>query len=206
MKTFLAEIIPRIQSFSKKLDDLSVLSNHHWVSLGDILNSKTVFIFRENGLLLLSENGFVEKGKWEYLGNDSLLFEYSNKVLLLKYVFADEHIMALRLDGSEGYIFFINESRYGNELNTINDVMKFLQEKYLNKSAGGIILDHPSIPGHTESTPIESFDIMYGKHERIKIKFADNIEGEIFYGYSSKKFFFNHFTWAKNIVRPNRIV
>ena len=75
MKTFLADIIPSIQKFSQKLDNLTLLTNQHWVVVDEIANSKTVYIFRPTNELLISKNGKVEKAKWEYLGNIRLLCE-----------------------------------------------------------------------------------------------------------------------------------
>jgi hypothetical protein len=46
MKTYIADIIPNIQRYSKRLDDLPSL--------------KTTYIFRSNGELLISENGTVD--------------------------------------------------------------------------------------------------------------------------------------------------
>ncbi|MEY3343932.1 MAG: hypothetical protein RL090_1616, partial [Bacteroidota bacterium] len=55
MKTFLADIFPKIQRFSDKLDNLTMLTNQHWVSIDDILSTKTVYIFRTNNELLISK-------------------------------------------------------------------------------------------------------------------------------------------------------
>lgn len=132
MRTYLADIIPRIQKFSKRLDDLSKLTNYHWVSLEDIVDVKRVFMFRDNSKLLIAENGIiVDKGTWEYLGNQSLLIETSNGGYLLKHAFFDENIIALKLDSTNNYAFFVNETRYENELNTIGDILKFLENKYI---------------------------------------------------------------------------
>ena len=68
MKTYIADIIPKLQRFSQKLDNLTLLTNQHWVVLDELESSKTVFIFRSNNELLISRNGKVEKAKWEYLG------------------------------------------------------------------------------------------------------------------------------------------
>ena len=67
MQTFIADIIPKLQRFSQKLDDLSLLTNQHWVVLDELTKSKNVYIFRSNNELLISANGKVEKGKWEFL-------------------------------------------------------------------------------------------------------------------------------------------
>ena len=48
MKTFLSDIFPRIQRFSKDLDILTLLTNQHWVSIDDTESNKIVYIFRTN--------------------------------------------------------------------------------------------------------------------------------------------------------------
>lgn len=44
MKTFIADIIPKIERFSEKLDNLTLLTNQHWVVFEDIKNSKNVYV------------------------------------------------------------------------------------------------------------------------------------------------------------------
>lgn len=131
MKTYIADIIPKIQRFSLKLDNLTKLTNQHWVVIGEIGESKRVFIFRENKQLLISENGLVEKGSWEYLGNQSLLLESNEGNFLMKHGFLDKNILVLKLDSTDNYAFFVNESTFNGELNTIQDVISFLEDKYI---------------------------------------------------------------------------
>jgi hypothetical protein len=139
MKTYIADIIPKIQRFSQKLDNVTKLTNQHWVSIGDIAQSKRVYIFRTNNQLLISDNGIVEKGTWEYLGNQSLLMDTSEGSYLLKHGFFDQNIIALKIDSTNNYAFFVNETKFDKELNSIEDVLQFLTIKYLstkNNSAG----------------------------------------------------------------------
>ncbi len=136
MRTYIADIIPRIQRFSKRLDDLTKLTNQHWVSLGDISDGKRVFMFRDNSKLLIAENGIItDRGTWEYLGNQSLLLETSNRGYLLKHGFFDENVIALKLDSTDKYAFFVNETKYDKELNSIADILKFLEDKYLKNNS-----------------------------------------------------------------------
>jgi len=134
MKTFLSDIFPKIQRYSEKLDNLTLLTNQHWVSIDDILSSKTVYIFRTNNELLISTNGKVEKAKWEYLGNKSLLIDKKTDSYLFKHGFFDENILALKVDSSEEYAVFVNENKYDGELNSIDRVLDFLKRKYLDPS------------------------------------------------------------------------
>ena len=131
MKTYIADIIPRIKQFSRKLDDLTLLENQHWVIIDEAAQTKQVFIFRKNSELLIATNGRVKKGKWEYLDNDSILIEKEEGMFLLKHGFLDGDILALKLDSNNEYAIFINESKYGQDLNDIGSVEKFFNAKYL---------------------------------------------------------------------------
>jgi hypothetical protein len=132
MQTFIADIIPKLQSFSKKLDDLTLLTNQHWVVLDELAKAKNVYIFRSNNELLISSNGKVEKGKWEYLGNNSLLIDRQDESFLFKHGFFDENVMALKIDGKEEYALLVNENRFDGELNSKEKVLEFLSNRYLN--------------------------------------------------------------------------
>lgn len=110
MKTYIADIIPKLQRFSQKLDNLTLLTNQHWVVLDELESSKTVFIFRSNNELLISRNGKVEKAKWEYLGNNSILIDQKEASHLFKQGFFDENVLALKVDSKEEYAFLVNEN------------------------------------------------------------------------------------------------
>lgn len=131
MKTFIADIIPKLKKFSHKLDNLTLLTNQHWVIIDELKNSKCVYIFRSNYELLISQNGKVEKGKWEYLGNNSLLVERKEECFLFRHGFFDSNILALKVDGRDEYVFLVNENNYGGDLNNIDKVLSFLETKYL---------------------------------------------------------------------------
>ena len=195
MKTFFADIIPKIQKYSQKLDDLTKLTNQHWISLEEIKSNKKVYIFRTNNQLLISNDGIVEKGTWEYLGNQSLLIETKEESHLFKHGFFDDNILALRLDNSPNYAFLINESKYERELNNINDVLKFLDSKYLSPDPIGVVNNKNINPLENFAYQIinkhEKFDIIWGTYTTYTIKFNDKIEGELYKGNVSGKHFLN---------------
>jgi hypothetical protein len=133
MKTFIADIIPKLQRYSQKLDNITLLTNQHWVVVDEIANSKTVYIFRSNNELLISKNGEVEKAKWEYLGNNSLLLDLKDKSYLFRHGFFDENLLALKIDGKEEYALLVNESRFDSELNSYERILVFLKTNYLDQ-------------------------------------------------------------------------
>ena len=151
MKTFFSDIFPKLQRFSQKLENLTLLTNQHWVSIDNIIANKTVYIFRSNSELLISTNGKVEKAKWEYLGNKSLLIDKTEESFLFKHGFFDENILALKVDSSDEYAVFVNENNYGGDLNSIQKVFDFLREKYLE----------PSLKTHVESATGQRFENNY---------------------------------------------
>jgi hypothetical protein len=131
MRTYVADIIPKIQRFSQKLDNLTMLTNQHWVVLDELEQSKTVYIFRNNGELLIAIDGKVEKAKWEYLGANSILIDLKEQSYLFRHGFFDENILALKIDSKEEYAVLVNESKYQGELNSIKAVINFLNDNYL---------------------------------------------------------------------------
>lgn len=131
MRTYISEIIPKLQRFSEKLDNLTLLTDQHWVVIDEIENSKVVYIFRSNNELLISKNGRIEKAKWEYIGNNSLLIELKNNSYLFKQGFFDKNILALKVDGEESYAFLVNETMSSEELDSIEKINSFLNKKYI---------------------------------------------------------------------------
>lgn len=186
MRTFIADIIPKIQRFSQRLDDLTKLTNQHWVSLGDIHQTKRVFIFRANNQLLISDNGIVEKGSWEYLGNQSLLLETEATSYLLKHGFFDENVIALKLDSTDSYAFFVNETKYNRELNSVQDVLVFLENKYLKKNPGvggiGEKKERPKInpPEYIIQNVTEKSSLLGYVTKIYQIQFSDGSNGEVY--------------------------
>lgn len=131
MRTYISDIIPRIQKFSQKLDNLTLLTNQHWVVIDDIDRTKNVYIFRQNNELIISQNGKVEKAKWEYLGHNSLLIDRKDESYLFKHGFFDENILALKIDSKDEYAFLVNETKFDIELNSSLSVVEFLSKKYI---------------------------------------------------------------------------
>lgn len=173
MKTYLADIIPKIKRFSQKLDNLTLLTNQHWVVIDELQNTKVVYIFRNNFELLISQNGKVKKGKWEYLGNNSLLIEIKEDSYLFRHGFFDSNILALKVDGRDEYAFLVNENNYGGDLNNIDKVLNFLESKYL-----GIINPNPFNLGHV--TEIEFTASKEIKHDS-ELKAVINDAGKFGY-------------------------
>lgn len=140
MKTFILDIIPKIRRYSESLDKLTVLTNKHWVVIDDELKKKVVFIFREkDSQLLISDNGRIEKGSWEYLGHNSLLIDRSDGSYLFKHGFIDNYVLALKVDGKEEYALLVNEEKFDNRLNSLSSVIEMLNGKYIEQKKENLL-------------------------------------------------------------------
>jgi hypothetical protein len=134
MKTFLLDIIPRIQKYSKKLDLETQLKNNHWVCISDNSDKKTVFIFRSNNELIISENGIVQKASWELLSQNALLISMNQSTYLFKQAFQDESFMALSLDNHKEFAVFFNENKFQSTILSLNEIKTLLENKYITNN------------------------------------------------------------------------
>ncbi|WP_299002744.1 hypothetical protein [uncultured Tenacibaculum sp.] len=197
MKTYISDIIPKIQRFSQKLDNLTMLTNQHWVVIDDIENSKNVYIFRQNNELLISHNGKVEKAKWEYLGHNSLLIDRKDESYLFKHGFFDENILALKIDSKNEYAFLVNETKFDKELNSLNNIIEFLNKKYIEsgikqsiQEIHGVEIESSPIPNpnYTETFLGSEWSLFGGNQNKFKIEFQDGNIGELYLKNNSGKY------------------
>lgn len=132
MQTYLSDIIPSLSRYSKQLNDETLLTSRHWVVIDEIANRKNIYIFRKNRDLLISTNGLVERGTWDYLGNDKILIEQNGKAFLFRHGFFEDDFLALKIEGGEEYAFLVNEKKYDENLNSVLSIHSFLTKKYID--------------------------------------------------------------------------
>jgi len=125
----------------------------------------------------VSTNGKVEKAKWEYLGNKSLLIDKKTESYLFKHGFFDENILALKVDSSEEYAVFVNENKYDGELNSIERVFDFLKRKYLEPSIKSTIENTTRQVFNPIQTKIKPFGVF--KTDKGDINVELNFKGAI---------------------------
>lgn len=132
MDYYLSDIIPRLQKYSAKLDQSSLLVDKPWV----VSNSSGPFeklIFRRDGRVHLSSDGNVKDGKWEYLPEaQSLLIDYGKMKKLYRHQYLDEAVLALKQDGinsDDDYFLLANENTVPN-----CDAKEYLRNKYLREN------------------------------------------------------------------------
>jgi hypothetical protein len=190
MKTFISDLIPKIARYSDKLDNLTLLTNQHWVALGELSETRIVYIFRPNGDLLVSRNGIVEKARWEYLGQESLLLETKAENYLFKQDFNDGNVLALRVDSSNEYVLLVNESRYNSELNSLEAINHFLRSKYLENNLRFPLKQKTTHISYELIDEREKFDIAFGTYKEFSVKYMDGIVRQVYQGKRSGKYYY----------------
>jgi hypothetical protein len=150
MKTYIADIIPKIKKFSEKLDNETLLKKNPWVVIDEISSTKCLYIFRDNGNLIISQNGIVDEGKWEYLGSNRLLIKRRGESFLFNNGFFNENVLALQVEGRDEYAFLVNEIKFNQmELTSFEEINNFLEEMYVKnpiKEFQEKPLEQPEIP------------------------------------------------------------
>ena len=111
MKTFLLDIADRFRRFDEQLDVKALLCNKSWQVFNDS-GVKEIYIFQEDGSLIISLNGKVSRATWQYIPvNRSLIINLDNESYMLHPFFQDENLFTLQLDGTQEFSFLINEIR-----------------------------------------------------------------------------------------------
>lgn len=203
MKTYFSDLIPRLYRFSQKLDNSILLTNKHWVVIDEFSENKNVYIFRKNNELLISINGKVEKAKWEYIGNNSVLIDLKDESYLFKHGFVDENILALKVDSKDQYAFLVNESKFEEGLDSIKKITDSLSNKYIETNAKEKrhLKNSSNIQPNKAYThkKIEEYKPFFGyKTEKFEINFSDGFEGYVFLNHYKMRSYFieNRSKWT----------
>lgn len=131
MKTYLFETLNRYKRFSESLDAKAVLSNKAWIVFNDE-GEKQVYIFQEDGTVLITTNGIGSVKTWKYIpANKTILIKGDgNRFVMLRTAFVDENILAFQLDGTDRYAFMIDENNKALFApKTLEELNMYLEDK-----------------------------------------------------------------------------
>ena len=128
MKTFTLNIPRGIRNWSYALDAKTILCSRSWIIINED-NVKEVYIFQEDGTLILSYNGKVCKTRWEYIAqNTSLIIEDTeSNTYMLKPAYYDNKMLILQVDGTNEYAIMVNENHIGElMLDSIDKIKQYI--------------------------------------------------------------------------------
>ncbi|MCL2098585.1 MAG: hypothetical protein FWH23_07515 [Bacteroidales bacterium] len=131
MKIYLKSVVRQLQRFSASLDKTSILIEKPWAMIDEEFEMQKL-IFRKNKELVLSKNGQVQMGKWDYFPEaKSLLIDRGADKILCNEAFIDSGVMILRLDGTDNRFFMLANENIVPDLDA-NKYLKKLRYQRLN--------------------------------------------------------------------------
>jgi hypothetical protein len=126
----LINILPSLKNFSLGLEKKEIFIDRPWILVTKD-GSHQKFIFKRNGELILSDNGIVTIGTWEYfpIANSLMINRIYDKILLKK-LYSDDAIMVLKTDATSGQNFILANEQLIPSLN----VDKYVENLYYSKN------------------------------------------------------------------------
>lgn len=129
MNLYLRNIIKHLIQYSASFDKQEIFIDKPWVIL-DENPDQLKYIFRKDGSLIMSLNGQVNMGKWEYIqGAKSLLIDRIQDKILLNPNFIDAAVMVLTKDGLKDDFFILANELILPDLDISNYLRKLYYEK-----------------------------------------------------------------------------
>ena len=114
MKSFTTKFFQKNDIIKKDIKINNFLCNKSWY-IFDEDTRKEIYIFRDNNKLVISVDGKVTRGTWEYIAeNHSVIIEADGQSVMLHPTFVDNNIFVLQLDGKNEFAFLIEESKVLN--------------------------------------------------------------------------------------------
>ncbi|MDZ7848159.1 MAG: hypothetical protein U5L96_16180 [Owenweeksia sp.] len=124
MKVYLKSIAKQLRNYSLSLDKASILIDKPWALIDEEYEMQKL-IFKKNKELILSINGKVQEGKWDYFPEaKSLLIDRNKDKILCNEAFVDKGVMILKLDGTENRFFILANENIVPDL----DANRYLKE------------------------------------------------------------------------------
>lgn len=129
MKTYLKSIVKQLRNYSATLDKTLILIDKPWALIDDELEMQKL-IFKKNKELILSKNGQVQIGKWDYFPEaKSLLIDRNTDKILCNEAFIDKAVLVLRLDGTDNKFFILANENAIPDLDAIRYLKQLRNQK-----------------------------------------------------------------------------
>ena len=130
MKIYLQNIVKELRQYSESLDKQSILVNKPWALIDSDLGIQKL-IFKKNNELILSKDGQVTEGKWEYFAEAKcLLIDRGTDKILCNETYIDDSILVLKVDGKSDSFFVLANENTIPDLDAYSYLSKLYERKY----------------------------------------------------------------------------
>jgi hypothetical protein len=131
MKIFLINFVKQLKNHSATIDNSNILVDKPWALIDDEFELQKL-IFKKNKELILSKNGQVQIGRWEYFPEaKSLLIDRNVDKILCNEAFINNGVMILKLDGTDNRFFILANENVIPDLDAYNYLKNLRNQKLL---------------------------------------------------------------------------
>ena len=131
MKAFLQHLVNGLKYYSKSLNKISILVDKPWALIDSDLEIQKL-IFKKNKQLIMSKDGQVTIGSWDYLPEaKSLLIDRGKDKILCNEGFIDDGVLVLKMDGTANNFFVLANENLIPDLDAYS-YLKQLRYRNLN--------------------------------------------------------------------------
>ena len=161
MKAFIFDLRNKLQRASYTLDAKAILCNKTWRVFSDT-GEKEVYIFMEDGKLVVSSNGIVEMGTWMYVpANQSLVI--TGKQNYLVHPVICHNILALIVDGTNQCAFLLDDTKRELEaVKSLQSISSYISST-MNYQSNNITGKVDSVHSVTSTSICKKDDYVFGK-------------------------------------------
>jgi hypothetical protein len=129
IKAHFDSIVSQLRSHSVSLTKENIFVDKPWTII-DEDNEMQRLVFKRNKSLIMSKNGEVNYGSWDYLPEmRSIVINRINNSILCNEAYIDEGVMILQLDGTSNQFFKLANANIIPDL----DINKYLRNKHYEK-------------------------------------------------------------------------
>lgn len=124
MNLYLENIVNQLKNHSKTLERTSLFIDKPWALIDNDLEIQKL-IFKKDKELVISKNGQVQIGKWDYYPQaKSLMIDRNYDKILCNEAFINDGVMILKMDGTNNRFFILANENVIPDL----DVNRYLEE------------------------------------------------------------------------------
>ena len=168
MKAFLFDLVNKLQRTSNTLDAKAILCNKTWRVFSDT-GEKEVYIFMEDGKLVISLNGSVDMGTWMYIPTNQSLVITGKQNYLVHPVICN-NILALIVDGTNQCAFLLDDTKRELEaVKSLQNISSYISSN-INKLPHISSAVNPNMPTTTNLSVLQNKEDdyafgMFGQHD-----------------------------------------
>ena len=125
--------IPNLKPFDFQRHHAALFIDQKWVLVNGISEKKSIYMFLDNKILEIYRKASLIETSWNRDTDNVFRIETEDGLITVKAYFKDDDILVLSHQDKEEFALFINTSNYEKDVETVEDVQKFLKYKYKQK-------------------------------------------------------------------------